>query len=75
MFLKENLKKLSKSINYQKLRDHCCYNSKIEAREISNGHIFLNSSSSRRQNSTWKVRRSYLESERRIYVGIMTSIR
>ena len=74
-FWKTILKKLSKSINYQKVRDHCYYNGKIKAREIPNGHIFLNSSSSWRTNSTWKVRGSYIESERRIYVGIMTSIR
>ena len=40
-----------------------------------NRHIFVDLSSIRRRNSTWKVRRSYIDFERRIYVEIMTSIR
>ena len=38
---------------------------------IQNGE----SPSIRRRNSTWKVRRNYINSERRIHVEIMTSIR
>ena len=40
-----------------------------------NGHIFVDSPSIRHQNSTWKVRRNYIDFERRIHVEIMTSIR
>ena len=40
-----------------------------------NGHIFVDSPSIRHRNSTWKVRRNYIDFERRIYVEIMTSIR
>ena len=40
-----------------------------------NGHIFVDSPSIRRRNSTWKVRGNYIDFERRIHVEIMTSIR
>ena len=40
-----------------------------------NGHIFVDSPSTRRRNSTWKVRGNYIDFERRIHVEIMTSIR
>ena len=40
-----------------------------------NGHVFVDSPSIRRGNSTWKVRRNYIDFERRIHVEIMTSIR
>ena len=40
-----------------------------------NGHIFVDSPSIRCRNSTWKVRRDFIEFERRIYAEIMTSIR
>ena len=40
-----------------------------------NGHILIDSPSIRRRNSTWKVRRNYIDFERRIHVEIMTSIR
>ena len=40
-----------------------------------NGHIFVDSPSIRRRNSTWKVRENYIDFERRIHVEIMTSIR
>ena len=40
-----------------------------------NGHIFVNSQSIRRRNSTRKVRRNFINFERRIHVEIMTSIR
>ena len=42
---------------------------------LPNGHIFVNSQSIRRRNSTWKVRGNYIDFERRIHVEIMTSIR
>ena len=45
---------------------------------LANGteHLWLqNSTSIRRRNSTWKVRRNYIDFERRIHVEIMTSIR
>ena len=38
-----------------------------------NGHIFVDSPSIRRQNSTWKVCRDFIDFERRIHVEIMTS--
>ena len=40
-----------------------------------NGHIFVDSPSILRRNSTWKVRENYIDFERRIHVEIMTSIR
>ena len=40
-----------------------------------NGHIFVDSPSIRRRNSTWDVRGNYIDFERRIHVEIMTSIR
>ena len=40
-----------------------------------NGHIFVDSPSIRRRNSTWKIRGNYIDFERRIHVEIMTSIR
>ena len=40
-----------------------------------NGNIFVDSSSIRRRNSTWKVRGYYIDFESRINVEIMTSIR
>ena len=40
-----------------------------------NGHIFVDSPSIWRRNSTWKVRRDFIDFERRIHVEIMTSIR
>ena len=40
-----------------------------------NGHIFVDSPSIRRRNSTWKVCRDFIDFERRIHVEIMTSIR
>ena len=39
-----------------------------------NGHIPIDSPSIRRRNSTWKVRRNYIDFERWIHVEIMTSI-
>ena len=42
---------------------------------LPNGHIFVNSQSIRRRNSTWKVRGNYIDFERWIHVEIMTSIR
>ena len=45
------------------------------ANYLPNGHIFVDSSSIRRRNSTWKVRGNYIDFERRIHVEIMTSIR
>ena len=32
---KKNVKKLSKSINYQKVRDHCQYTGNIEVQQIA----------------------------------------
>ena len=46
-----------------------CYNT------YSNGHIFVDSPSIRRRNSTWKVRGNYIDFERRNHVETMTSIR
>ena len=40
-----------------------------------NGHIFVDSLLIRRRNSTWKVRRDFIDFERRIQVEIMISIR
>ena len=40
-----------------------------------NGHIFVDSPSIRRRNSTWKVCENYIDFERQIHVEIMTSIR
>ena len=40
-----------------------------------NGHIFVDSSSIRCRNSTWKVRGNYIDFERRIHVEVMKSIR
>ena len=42
---------------------------------IPNGHIFVDSPSIRRRNSTWKVRRDFIDFERQIHVEIMTLIR
>ena len=42
---------------------------------LPNGHILVDSPSIRRRNSTWKVRRNYIDFKRRIHVEIMTSIR
>ena len=42
---------------------------------VPNGHIFVDSPSIRRRNSTWKIRGNYIDFERRIHVEIMTSIR
>ena len=42
---------------------------------LPNGHMFVDSPSIRRRNSTWKVRGNYIDFERRIHVEIMTSIR
>ena len=44
-------------------------------RALPDGHIFIDSPSIRRRNSTWKVRGNYIDFERRIHVEIMTSIR
>ena len=38
-------------------------------------HIFVDSPSIRRRNAMWKVRRDFIDFERRIHVEIMTSIR
>ena len=46
-----------------------CYNT------YPNGHIFVDSPSIRRLNSTRKVRGNYIDFERRNHVEIMTSIR
>ena len=51
----------------------CLYLDKIQ--KIPNGHIFVDSPSIRRRNSTWKVRGNYIDFERRIHVELMTSIR
>ena len=40
-----------------------------------NGHISIDTPSIRSRNSTWKVRRNYINSEGRIHVEIITSIR
>ena len=40
-----------------------------------NGHIFVDSPSIRRRNSTWKVCENYIDFEKQIHVEIMTSIR
>ena len=45
------------------------------ARIVPNGHIFVDSPSIRRRNSTWKVRGNYIDFERRAHVEIMISIR
>ena len=42
---------------------------------LPNGHISVDSPSTRRRNSTWKVRGNYIDPERRIHAEIMTSIR
>ena len=42
---------------------------------LPNGHIFVNSPSIGRRNSTWKVRGNYIHFERRTHVENMTSIR
>ena len=42
---------------------------------LPNGHIFVDSPSNWRRNSTWKVRGNYIDFEWRIHVEIMTSIR
>ena len=44
-------------------------------RALPDGHIFIDSPSIRRRNSTWKVCGNYIGFERRIHVEIMTSIR
>ena len=46
-----------------------------ESSDDRNGHIFVDSPSIRRQNSTWKVRENDIDFERRIHVEVMTSIR
>ena len=43
--------------------------------EPPNGHIFIDSPSIPRRNSSWKIRRYFIDFERRIHVEIMTSIR
>ena len=43
--------------------------------QLPNGHIFVDSPSIRRRNSSWKVRGNFIDFERRIHVEIMTSIR
>ena len=45
------------------------------ARFDPNGHIFVDSPSIRRRNSTWKVHGNYINFEGWIHVEIMTSIR
>ena len=40
-----------------------------------NGHISIDTPSIRSRNSTWKVRRNYIDFEGRIHVEIITSIR
>ena len=47
----------------------------INAEQLPNGHILVDSQSIRSRNSMWKVRRNYIDFERRIHVEIMTSIR
>ena len=42
---------------------------------LPNGHILVDSPSIRRENSTWKFGRNYIDFERRIHEEIMTSIR
>ena len=42
---------------------------------LPNGRILVDSPSIRRRNSTWEVRRNYIDFERRIYWEIMTFIR
>ena len=44
-------------------------------RTTPKGHVFVDSPSIRRRNSTWKLRRNYISFERRSHVEIMTSIR
>ena len=43
--------------------------------KLPNGHIFVDSPSIRRPNSTWNIRGHYINFERRIHVEIMTSSR
>ena len=43
--------------------------------QLPNGDIFVDSPSTRRRNSTWKVRGNDMGFERRIHVEIMTSTR
>ena len=52
-----------------------CFNrwSQLQIDSKPNGHIFVDSSLIRRRNSTWKVRRNFIDFERRIHVEIMTS--
>ena len=42
---------------------------------MPNGHIFVDSPSIRRGNSTWKVCGNYIDFERRMHMEMMTSIR
>ena len=53
----------------------CCFFKTKDPIILPNGHIFVDSPSIRRRNSTWKVRRDFIDFERRIHVEIMTSIR
>ena len=46
-----------------------------EKSQEPNGHIFVDSPSIRRRNSTWKVLRKHIDFERRIHVEVMISIR
>ena len=60
----------------KKLLDACVFNWwQKTGKSIPNGHIFVDSPSIWRRNSTWKVRGNYIDFERRIHVEIMTSIR
>ena len=58
------------------VNDLAAHSNKVRSKWfLPNGHIFVDSPSIRRQNSTWKVRENYIDFERRIHVEIMTSIR
>ena len=67
--LLRNRKFSSKSLFWNERTQHA------DTRSNPNGHIFVNSLSIRRRNSTGKGCRDFIDFERRIHVEIMTSIR
>ena len=74
---KEN-KKLTMTAHSKKyaVNDLAAHSNKVRSKWfLPNGHIFVDSPSIRRQNSTWKVRENDIDFERRIHVEVMTSIR
>ena len=46
----------------------------IQSSLLPYGYILIDSPLIRRRNATWKVRRDFIDFERRIHVEIMTSI-